>query len=155
MQVFDTSAFINGRRDHFLPSVVPTLWAHIETAIDDGRIIIPRQVFRELTAQDDEIAEWIRLRSSAVVEPSEAVQQLAGADLDAALLNQANLRNGADPFILAEAEARGFTVVTYEGRTFRGVPTTKWIRTMPGICQHFGIPCCTLPEALEQLGISL
>ena len=78
MQVFDTSAFINGRRDHFLPSVVPTLWAHIETAIDDGRIIIPRQVFRELTAQDDEIAEWIRLRSSAVVEPSEAVQQRAG-----------------------------------------------------------------------------
>jgi len=23
---------------------------------------------------------------------------------------------------------------------------------MPGICQHFDVKCCTLPEALEMLG---
>lgn len=153
MLVCDTSAFINGRRDHFLPSIVPTIWTHIEVSIDDGRIIVPREVFRELTEKDDEIAEWIRRRSGAVVEPSETVQTRPG--FFRASFPKPNLRNAADPFILAEAESRGFTVVTYEGRTFRGVPTTNWVRTMPGICKHFGIACCTLPEALEMLGISL
>jgi hypothetical protein len=65
------------------------------------------------------------------------------------------VRNGADPFILAEAEIRSFTVTTYEGRSFSGVPSRNWARSMPGICAHFDIPCCTLPEALERLGLSL
>jgi hypothetical protein len=30
-------------------------------------------------------------------------------------------------------------------RSWRAVvPTNRWHRTMPGICQHFSVPCCTL-----------
>ena len=47
---------------------------------------------------------------------------------------------------------QGFTVVTYEGRSFSGVPTTRWHRSMPGVCQRFNVACCTLPEALKMLG---
>ena len=35
---------------------------------------------------------------------------------------------------------RGFTVVTYEGRSFSGIPTKNWDKTMPGICKHLGVP---------------
>lgn len=65
------------------------------------------------------------------------------------------VRNKADPFILAEAEHRQFSVVTYEGTSFRGIPTANWARTMPGVCKHFRIACCTLPEAFEHLGVTL
>jgi hypothetical protein len=87
-----------------------------------------------------------------VVEPSAEVQRDSGEIL--AMLPNPGQRHGADPFVIAEARARGFTVVTYEGRSFTGVPTRNWSRTMPGICQRLSVPCRTLPEALTMLGAS-
>ncbi|MDQ3933197.1 MAG: DUF4411 family protein [Actinomycetota bacterium] len=153
MLVFDTSAYINGQRDHLPPTTFPSVWSLIADAIEAGRIIVPREVYRELTAQDDDVATWIKEREHAVVEPTEEVQKLAGRFM--AEFPQPGVRNQADPFILAEAQVRGFTVVTYEGRSFSGVPTARWSRSMPGICQRFGIPCCTLPEALGMLGAEI
>jgi hypothetical protein len=151
--VFDTSAYINGRHDHFFPKMFAPVWTLVEEAIDDGRIILPREVYRELRAKDDALAGWIKLRIAAVTEPSEEVQRRAGVFMQH--FPKPGVRNGADPFILAEAEIRRFTVTTYEGRSFSGVPTKNWASSMPGICAHFEIPCCTLPEALERLGLSL
>lgn len=153
MLVGDTSMYINGRRDHLPPDTFPSVWSLIEAAIADGRIIVPREVYRELRAQDDEVAAWIHELEQSVVEPSQEVQRRAGEFL--AEFPSPGVRNQADPFILAEAEIRSFTVVTYEGRTFSGVPTRRWARTMPGVCQRFGIECCTLPEALGRLGAQI
>jgi hypothetical protein len=151
--VFDTSAYINGQHDHLPPATFPSVWLIIEAAIEDGRILLPREVFRELTAKDDDVAGWIRRHAGVVAEPSETVQRNAGRILQE--FPRSHVRNPADPFIIAEALARGFTVTTYEGRSFSGVPTARWARTMPGICQRFGVPCCTLPEALTMLGASI
>ena len=129
MFVFDTSAYSNGRRDHFLPSMLPSVWVLVEAALTDGRIILPREVYREMTRTEDEVAEWIRPHAGIVIEPSQAVQRRAGELVLA--FPQPMRRNAADPFILAEAEARDFTVVTYEGRTFSGAPTKRWHRSMP------------------------
>jgi len=125
----------------------------VEDAIDDGRIVVPREVFRELDVIDDATAAFVRAHSSAIVEPSEAVQRRAGQLSNE--FSKPGIRNQADPFILAEAEIRHFTVVTYEGTTFGGERTRRWERAMPGICKRFAIPCCTLPEALERLGLEL
>lgn len=153
MLVFDTSAYINGRRDHLPPGTFPSVWALVAEAIEDRRIILPREVYRELTVKDDDVAEWIKERADAVVEPSEYVQRQAGEIMSH--FPQTGVRNAADPFILAEARTRAFTVATYEGRSFSGVPTTRWARSMPGVCHHFSIPCCTLPQALTMLGASI
>jgi len=153
MFVLDTSAYINGSRDHFFPDMVPGVWKLVEQSIDDGRVILPRAVYVELCEKDDAAAELIKRHKKAVVDPTEEVQKLAGSF--AAEFLEAPTRNAADPFILAEARVRGFTVATYEGRTYSGIPTKRWHTKMPGICQHFGIPCCTFPEALKQLGLSL
>jgi hypothetical protein len=153
MLVFDTSAYINGQRDHLPPTTFPSVWVLVGTAIEDERIVIPREVYREVGDQDDDIKKWLGQYEGFVVEPSEEVQHLAGTFQ--AHFGKSKLRNRADPFILAEAQFRSFTVVTYEGRTFSGVPTKNWHRSMPGICKHFGIPCCTLAEALAKLGASI
>lgn len=147
---FDTSAYINGQRDHLPLVTFPSVWSVIEEAIDDHRIILPREVYRELTAKDDDLAAWIEERSAAVILPSQDVQREAGRLM--AEFPQRGVRNVADPFVIAEALLRGFTVTTYEGRSFSGVPTVRWGRSMPGICQHFDVKCCTLPVALEMLG---
>ncbi len=87
------------------------------------------------------------------MEPTEAVQREAGR-IEDAFPNPGN-RSSADPWIIAEALIGGHTVVTYEGRTFSGVPHRRWARSMPGICQHFSVACCTLPEALAELGANI
>jgi hypothetical protein len=151
--VFDTSAYINGQKNHFPPAVFPSVWNRVAEAIDDGRVILPREVYRELTAQDDRVSIWIKKHSAAVAEPSREVQRRAGELM--AQFPPHGTRNAADPFVLAEAQTRQFTVTTYEGQSFSGVPTKRWPRSMPGVCRRFGIACCTVPEALGMLGVSI
>lgn len=151
--VFDTSAYLNGRRDHYPPNTFPSVWDVVAIAMTEGRIIAPREVYRELVAKDDEITEWCKqLPTHVFIDPIEPVQRRVGAVY--ARFPNPGRRDGADPFVIAEAQHRGFTVVTYEGRSFSGVPTRHWDRTMPGICKHLEVPCCTLPEALAMLGAS-
>lgn len=152
MLVLDTSAYINGRRDHYPPATFPSVWELVAEAMGDGRIVPPREVFRELTAKDDEIAQWTKELAGLFLDPNAEIQRAAGAIYE--MFPGAGRRDGADPFVLAEAQVRGLTVVTYEGRSFSGIPTTRWQRTMPGICAHVGVPCVTLPEALTMLGAS-
>ena len=153
MLVFDTTAFINGWNDHLPPVTFPSVWSAIGVALADARIILVREVYREVLAQDDELKKWLNDWESVVVEPDEAVQRAAGEV--AAMFPPEAGRHAADPFVLAEARARGFTVVTYEGRNFSGERTRRWATKMPGVCQHFSIPCVTLPESLRMLGVSI
>jgi uncharacterized protein DUF4411 len=150
MLVPDTSAFINGQRDHYPVATFPSVWELIAEAMSDGRMIPARAVYRELLDKDDDIAAWAKQRSALFIDPSEEVQHAVGGIYQ--MFSGAGRRDGADPFVIAEAQVRGFTVVTYEGRTFSGVPTRHWQRSMPGICKHIGVNCCTLPEALATLG---
>jgi hypothetical protein len=108
-------------------------------------------VYRELTAKDDDIAGWAKARSGTFVDPSVEVQHAVGGIFQQFSAGSGR-RDGADPFVIAEARVRGFSVVTYEGRSFTGSPTRNWERRMPGVCRHFGVPCGTLPEALTMLG---
>jgi uncharacterized protein DUF4411 len=152
--VFDTSAFVNGRRDHYPPETFPTLWQTVEQAIGDGRVIVPRAVYVELEAKDTPTYAWARHFAHFCQEPSEAVQSEVGP-IYVEVKGTGATRDAADPFVIAEGKVNGYIVVTYEGRTFSGVPTTKWWRKMPGICQHFGVECMTLPDALAALGLKL
>jgi hypothetical protein len=114
--------------------------------------MLPRSVYDGLHRQDDDVSTWIAGFEKLKVTPGQAVQERAG-EIHQRIPNS-HLRHDADPFIIAEAKHHGFTVVTYEGRSFRGVPTapTKWTRSMPGLCKYFAVPCRTLPEAPGQLG---
>lgn len=150
MFVFDTSTYINGWRDHYPPAIFPSVWLLIEAAFDDTRVISPREVYNELSNKDDDVGAWAKDRIAGFVEATADVQREAGAIYGT--LPDPGARDGADPWVIAEARVRHLTVVTYEGRTFGGTPTRRWHRQMPGICQHHGVPCVTLPEALGTLG---
>jgi hypothetical protein len=56
---------------------------------------------------------------------------------------------------MAEAEARSFCVVTYEGITFTGRPARGADKRLPAFCQQVQIDCCTLAQALQRLGLKL
>lgn len=150
MFVFDTSAYIKGWRDHYPPTTFPGVWTLLETALADGRVISPREVYVELNRKDDDISAWVGNRVTSFVEPTEEVQREAGAIYRE--FPNPGIRDAADPWVIAEAKIRDLTVVTYEGRTFAGAPTRHWDRQIPGICAHHNVRCVTLPEALGDLG---
>lgn len=111
MLVFDTSAYLNGRRDHYPPTTFPSVWDLVAGAMTDGRIITPREVYRELIAKDDEITAWCKqLPPHVFVDPIEPVQRRVG--IVYAQFANPGRRDGADPFVIAEAQHRGFMVVT-------------------------------------------
>jgi uncharacterized protein DUF4411 len=148
--VLDTSAYLSGWRHHLRPRNFPGVWTLLEAAFDDGRIMSPRAVYTELQEKDDDVYAWVRPRAALFVDATPEVQRAAGVIQQELPHNP--LRNVADPWVIAEAQAREWTVVTYEGQTFSGVPTTRWHRSMPGICQHYSVACATLPDAIDGLG---
>lgn len=150
MFVFDTSAYLNGWRDHYPPATFPSVWTLIEDALASARIFGPREVYNELLRKDDDVRVWVKGRSERFVDPITEVQRQAGIIYES--FRSPRLRDAADPWVIAEALVKEMTVVTYEGRSFSGVPTRRWDRSMPGICKHHGVACVTLPEALGELG---
>jgi Domain of unknown function (DUF4411) len=108
------------------------VWTLVEAAIDDGRVVVPREVYRELLAQDDEITTLVRRHEHVVAEPTEGVQRRAGVFQQ--MFPKPGLRDLADPFVMAEAAARGFAVVTYEGITFAGERAKKADDKLPALC---------------------
>lgn len=129
------------------------VWRLIEDAIDDGRIIVPREVYRELCAQEDEISSLVKRHEAAVRDPSQEVQRKAGRFQS--LFPNPGLRDQADPFVMAEAHTSKATVVTYEGITFTGEPARGADKKMPALCKMEHVECCTLAQALQRLGLSL
>ena len=150
MFVLDTSAFINGWNDHYDPETFPAVWDYLATQLDGGTLISPRESFEEIKRQDDSLVEWAGEHEDAFIYPSEEVGRLAG-EIQSQFPRPGE-RNAADPFVIAEAKIRSFTVVTYEGRSFDGRKTKNWPKRMPGVCVNFGVGCCTLPEVFRELG---
>jgi hypothetical protein len=153
--VFDSSAFINGAHHHYFVDTMRPIWALVEDAIADGRVIVPREVFREVLTQEDDMSKLLARHKASVVDPSQQVQRRAGEYQSRFFQSSGQLRDRADPWVMAEAEDRGFCVVTYEGITFAGGPARGADRKLPAFCLQVKIDCCTLAQALGRLGLNL
>jgi hypothetical protein len=129
---------------------MPGVWKLVEDRIDNWSVILMREVIREVTFQADEISKLVALHSSTVVDPSRAA-----GEYHRKYFQQSGLQDRADPWIMAEARQRGAVVVTYEGITFSGDPAKKAEGKLPALCVHENIRCCTLPQALQALGLKL
>jgi hypothetical protein len=121
---FDTSAFINGRRDLLPPETFPTLWGRVEGMIEAGSI----QSVDEVLHEDVQRATGEILRGHP------------------RLVGNGSGRNTADPFVIALACVRGGVVVTEERR--KNVTNPK----IPDVCDALGIRCLTLVGFVREQG---
>ncbi|MFG2738649.1 DUF4411 family protein [Streptomyces chartreusis] len=138
MYSLDTSALITPWRDTYPPRRFKGFWERYEELIDSGRAFAVDEVAIELKRRDDELAEWIKLHPSLFV-PLEADIQLATIEalrLCERMVGNIRGRNGADPFVIGLAKARGLTVVTMEKAT-NSLKRPK----IPDVCNEMGVPC--------------
>jgi Domain of unknown function (DUF4411) len=146
---FDTSSFLNGRRDLLPPATFPTLWANIEAMIDSGDIRSVDLVRDELSVREDEVHEWAKAQVGLFVPLTRDVQ-LAVREILAEhqkILGVGSGRSGADPFVIALALVHGGVVVTEE------TPSRKLSKPkIPDVCDGMGVRRLNLLGFVQEQG---
>jgi len=156
--VIDTSSLIELKK--FPIDVFPSLWENIEALIAKGRMISHKEVFKELSYQDDALKKWAQnqkmffrdLDSNQLTIVREILRKYPS------LANSDRETPSADPFVIALAieltrdpqmtltpSARKRMVVSEErlhGNRIR----------IPFVCKEYGIECITMIEMCRSEG---
>ena len=121
--------------------------------VGNGSVVSTREVFREVSDSAIEpLVQWAKQNHHLFATPT-ATEGVFVAKIYAVSHFQQNIelqklmKGGkvADPFIIAKAAVDGCAVVTTE----KLKPNAAKI---PNICHHFGVPCLTLQEFMEEQG---
>jgi hypothetical protein len=123
---------------YYPPDVFPTIWTQMDSAASGGIVFAIDEVYRELEKKDDVAFQWLKARRIMVVALDTEIQQRVATILTAhpRLVDTRRNRSFGDPFVIALAQARGFSVVT--GEPASGVVAKP---NIPDVCTVLGIPC--------------
>jgi uncharacterized protein DUF4411 len=146
----DTSALFDGWVRYYPPATFRTLWEdRLEGLIEGGRLISSKSVLHEIDDREDRCLEWATNHADMFKEDDEEIQARVRALLAdwPHEVDFTRFFTGADPFVVAHAQQNGFKVVTGE-RQVRSMNAPK----IPDVCQHYGIPWCSLLGMIQEQG---
>jgi hypothetical protein len=149
MYSIDTSALIDAWHRDYRQSVFPSLWKKLTGLIDAGQLVASMTVRHELLRQEDELAQWADGNPGLFVEDDEKVQARVTVILGQwpRPVNFTRFLTGADPFVIALAQHRGFSAVASEKAS--GNPEAPRI---PDACRQYGVRCMRTIDMFEELG---
>ncbi len=137
---------------NFYPSTFVTLWENFDALIYAEEIVSTREVYREIERQDDELKESAKAHKAIFTTPTPEEGAFVSriyrvAHFQANIEEQKLLKGGtnADAFVIAKAAVSRASVVTLE----ESRPNAAKI---PNICEHFGVPCFSLEEFMQEEG---
>jgi len=147
---FDTDALVSSWRMHYRPGVFKELWDQLGRKIEDGSIIIPNEVRKEIGAGTDELASWLKKYQSFIIpisaEQIEIVKEIVNKYPKVSQYKKPR-PNHADPFVVAVAKIHSCTVVTYEIRN-----SSRDNPAVPDLCREYGVDCCSMVDLFEREG---
>lgn len=144
----DTSALIDLHTNHYPPDIFPGLWNDLQSLVDQGLLIAPDEVFQEICRKDDGLAKWgksnrkmfLPLDSDQIQAVSIILEKFPG------LVDQNKTIPEADPFIIALAKCRAWTVVTSER------PNNSPVRPkIPNVCSSINVRWIKLLEFFREI----
>lgn len=133
---FDTNALIDLYRRKYPADVFKTLWTNLDGEVQNGSLVIPREVHRELAQNDDELLKWVKARPQMVLapDPNQATTVTKILAQFPTLIDASKTTPDADPFVIALAIAESAVVVTSENLAGPGGRPK-----IPNACAHFGV----------------
>ena len=143
---FDSSALMHAATRAYPIEVFTSFWERFSASVEEGLVIAPDEVLREVERKDDGLHAWCRAHRKLVVPLTEDVQQ-AAIEITASVPSLVDLKKGrgqADPFVVALARIRSATVVTEENAK----PSSPKI---PDACRKFGVPCIKLLDFIREM----
>jgi hypothetical protein len=109
----DTSALIDLWRRYYPPDIFQSLWKDIEKLVYQGFIIAPQEVLKEIKKQDDELLEWAKRNRKMFKDLDEdQLKEVKVIVKDFPNLIDPNKEVDADPFLVALAKAKEWTIIT-------------------------------------------
>lgn len=160
----DTSTFLDiwcpPEGNIFSKDRLPELWIHIESLIDQGKIIASREVLDELERNaNEELAEWLKKHRSMFVLDR---PQIEAAD---AIINDVyttykngykpDISDAADPFVVATAIVHNAVVFTQEHTQPNHDPSQTNAPKIPTVCALYGLECVNIEQFITREGFSI
>jgi len=153
--VIDTNSLIDLYRRHYSRDRFPTLWEKFEALISQGLVISSLQVFKEIEQKDDELLKWTKANKGMFKDLDTTQEKymrrimsepIPGFNLG--LVNIRKLKSAADPFVIALAKSKGWTVITSE-KPVTPNPTAR--PSIPNVCKYYDLKCIPLhPNFFEE-----
>jgi len=146
----DTNFFIDLKRFYFF-GVFKTLKANLENLAQTGRIVIHKTVLDEIKRQDDDVSKWVKTTIKMVEDIDDDQKEI----LPDIIAENTNWTKGektpADPFIIALAEVKHYTVVNRE----KVAPYNKGANSrIPAVCEKRGVLCICVEDFFKAEGWS-
>ena len=145
----DTSAILDGWTRHYPREAFPGLWRHLEDLIRSGDLRASEEVMHELQKKEDGAFAWAKAQAGFLVPMDDEIQDAVSAILadHPRLLDTRRGRSGADPFVIALAKVRGYTVVTGEHKS-GSLERPK----IPDVCSAIQVGSMSLLDLIRRQG---
>jgi Domain of unknown function (DUF4411) len=150
---FDTSAFIEPWVRLYPPDIFGPVWDKVDELGEAGVITAPADVLLEIAKQKDDLHDWANARQDLFQTPDREVMEVFTAIVndhpDFMKIN--STKSGADPFVVALAEVKELTVVTYETMAKQNAAPK-----IPNVCVARGLgDTASLVDVLRAAGFKL
>ena len=126
---------------------IVSFWAKLDELIQEGRLRASEEVLVELSRKEDDLYKWAKARRDQLVIKHEEDVQLALKDIldkHELIAKQLADRSFADPWVIAVAKARGWTVVT--GEQYGGQRRPR----IPDVCDSMSVPWIPGTEIIKR-----
>lgn len=155
----DANVLIDAGNLYYPMDRVPEFWAWLAHRAKQGRVGMPRQVFEEPKAGDDDVANWLKRHApGSILRHKEAVD----IELVRKVINQGYAPDlaphelemlGKDPFLIAFALADSGNRCVVSTEVSK--PSKKRAdRKVPDVCKHFGIRCINTFQFIKELNFT-
>lgn len=157
--LLDTNIFITHKNSTPL-DVYPSFWRTLSELAQAGIIRSVGKVKEELDKCSDELTEWVNNNlpkdffipeGAATFNALSTVSMWTNTSEIFTSAAKATFLSVADSWIVAEALAQGYVVVTFETSD----PTCRRRVKIPDVCNALGVAYCTPNEMLRKLKISI
>ncbi|MBL7147424.1 MAG: DUF4411 family protein [Nanoarchaeota archaeon] len=157
--VIDASSLIEFNRRYPI-DVFPNLWKNVETLINMGLLISPKEVFKEIARGDDSLKEWAKKQKKLFKELDESQIKIVKEILKKYPSLAKPDKDGpqADPFVIGLAIVLGKDPQKTLTPTIkkRVIVTEEQLRgnkvKIPFVCQIYGIDCINIVEMFRTEG---
>jgi hypothetical protein len=144
MYLLDSNVFIQAKNGPYGLDIAPGFWSWIEQEHEAGRLFTVAKVVDELKDGADELADWVRdmpetfaLNVDAATAASLVqLSQWTASQPNYVAAARAEFLSVADYYLVAQAHALGYTVVTHE----RPRPDARKRILIPDACNGMKVP---------------
>lgn len=145
--VIDTSALIDSWRVNHPSDVFPTLWnMNLESIYRERLLIAPQEVLNELKGRDDDLWKWARNHRSMFIKLDEEQMGLILLSEHQELIDEKKTTPDADPFVIALAVSKRWTVISSEHSNPGGNPR------IPDVCKKYNTKCVKIVDFFRERG---